>query len=375
VPRICLPFGPYHPALGEPEYFQIVTEGEEIVMVDFDLGYNYREMEKKVLSFSWPKAVTFLGRICGICSSAHTQAFTLAVESINQIEVPRRASWIRCFGAELERLTSHLMWLGLMGEMAGFEPLFYLSWGAREHVLNILERFGGRRLHYAYMAYGGVCRDLKRTTAIKKELTQMKAKYKDVREATLSNEVLEQRLKGVGLLSKQTTLEYGVVGPTARGSGVDNDVRKAMPYQGYEDLDFEVPLYRDGDAYARTLIRLDEVEQSIRIVDQILSDLPKGPLSSRQGELLASKTGQAVQTVEAPRGENFHYVSAGKATPSFVRVRPPTFSNLSVIPLMLKGLSISDVPIVINSIDPCFACTDRVVVIDKNQQSIREVEM
>ncbi|MBR9681625.1 MAG: NADH-quinone oxidoreductase subunit D, partial [Candidatus Altiarchaeota archaeon] len=185
MPRISLPFGPYHPALGEPEFFQIVTKGEIIEMADFDLGYNYREMEKKVLTFTWPKAATFLGRICGICSSAHTHAFTLAVEKINNIKVPRRASWIRMFGAELERISSHLLWLGLMGEMAGFEPLFYLSWGAREHVLNILEHFGGRRIHYQYMAYGGVHQNLGDKNYLNRELKALSKKFEGVREAVV----------------------------------------------------------------------------------------------------------------------------------------------------------------------------------------------
>ncbi|HDR53742.1 MAG TPA: NADH dehydrogenase subunit [archaeon] len=374
MPKISLPFGPYHPALGEPEYFQVVVDGENIVAVDFDLGYNYREMEKKVLNFIWDKATHFLGRICGICSSAHTQAFTLAVEKVNGMEVPPRAKWIRTFGAEIERISSHLLWLGLFGEMAGFEPLFYLSWGAREHALNILEKFGGRRVHYAYMAFGGVHQDLKPTPGMEAELRGLKQKYEEIREMVMASDLLADRFRGVGVVTPQQARDYGLVGPTARGSGVNNDIRKDMPYNSYEEHDFTVPIYKGGDSYARAMVRLDEIRESIRILEQIVNGLPKGKLTS-VNSFTKSRLGEATQSVEAPRGENFHFVRAGELTPQFLRVRPPTFANLSVIPEMLKGRMVSDVPVVISSIDPCFACTDRVILIDRSDKSIREVQL
>ncbi|MBR9689349.1 MAG: NADH dehydrogenase subunit, partial [Candidatus Altiarchaeota archaeon] len=220
--RVEIPFGPYHPALGEPEYFRVILEGEQIVNVDFDLGYNYREIEKKVTAFTWPKAIVLLGRICGICSSAHTQAFAIAYEKINGLKVPRKANWIRSLGAELERIHSHLLWLGLLGESSGFDTLFMQSWGAREHALNMLEALSGKRIHYNYVHYGGVYRDLNRNTIafMKKELSEMHNKYTTTHETFMSNELLYGRLRGVGKLTKEQAIELGVVGPVARGCGI-----------------------------------------------------------------------------------------------------------------------------------------------------------
>ncbi len=376
MPRIEVPFGPYHPALGEPEYFQVVLEGERIVAVDFNLGYNYREIEKHVLSFTWPKAVVLLGRICGICSSAHTQAFTMAYEKINMIEVPRKARFIRTIGAELERIHSHLLWLGLLGDAAGFDTLFMLSWAAREHALNSLERLSGKRIHYNYLRYGGVHKDLTKsgTDFLRGELKELKKKYSDAYEAFMSNEALRGRLKGVGVLDRDKALELGVVGPTARGSGIKVDTRKDAPYSAYDEVEFRIPTAKAGDAYARALVRLEEVWQSIHIVEQSLSLMPKSKLPAAK-QRYASRKGEATQVVEAPRGENFHFVVADTNTPKFIRVRPPTFANIIAVPHMLEGRTMSDVPVVISSIDPCFACTDRVVVVDLDKRTVKEVNM
>lgn len=371
-----VPFGPYHPALGEPEYFRVFLEGERIVDVDFDLGYNYREIEERVRSFTWPKAIVLLGRICGICSSAHTQAFTLVYEKINMVNVPRKARFVRTVGAELERIHSHLLWLGLLGDAAGFNTLFMLAWGAREHALNMLELVGGKRVQYNYIRYGGVHRDITSASAgfIRKELRELKQKYEDAQEAFMSNEVLRGRLRGVGVLTRETALDLGVVGPTARGSGIETDIRKDMPYSAYDEVDFKVPTAKAGDAYARALVRLEEIWQSISIIEQSLSKMPTGPLPSTKPRYVSRK-GEATASVEAPRGENFHFVIAGTKTPRFVRVRPPTFANIIAIPNMLKGGTLSDVPVVVSSIDPCFACTDRVIVVDNDSRSVKEVRL
>ncbi|MBR9680417.1 MAG: NADH dehydrogenase subunit [Candidatus Altiarchaeota archaeon] len=376
MPRVEVPFGPYHPALGEPEYFRVVLDGEEIVNVDFDLGYNYREIEKKVLSFTWPKALILLGRICGICSSAHTQAFGIAFEKINQLTVSPKAKQIRSFGAELERIHSHLLWLGILGESSGFDTLFMKSWGAREHALNMLENISGKRIHYNYVRLGGVYRDLNKASLdfLKAELKEMTDKYKDTYELFMSNEFLEDRLKGVGLLSKTKAEKFGVVGPTARGSGLDMDVRRDNPYSAYEDLDFKVPTQNGGDSYARAVVRLEEIWESLHITTQILDELPRKKIEPAK-PIYTSKEGEASQIVEAPRGENFHFLQSGIQTPKFFRARPPTFANMVAIPSMLKGGTMSDVPIVISSIDPCFACTDRVIVIDRSTKTTREVSI
>ena len=376
MPRIDVPFGPYHPALGEPEYFHVVVDGEEIVNVDFELGYNYREIEEKVLGFTWSKALVLLGRICGICSSAHTQAFAFTLEKINKLNVSARAKFIRTIGAELERIHSHLLWIGLLGESAGFDTLFMMAWGAREHALNMLEALAGKRVQYEYMSIGGVTRDLPPETVnlIKRELGELRKKYSDIQSVFLSNELLDSRLKGIGKLTNSKAKEFGVVGPMARGSGIRTDVRKDFPYSAYEEINFDVPVEHGGDAYSRALVRLEEVSQSIHIIYQCIYGLPKGKIPKYK-LFKSSKIGRSAQIVEAPRGENFHFVIANKAAPKFVRVRAPTFANLSPIPDMMKGHVLSDVPVIINSIDPCFACTDRVTVINLQNKKVEEVEI
>lgn len=376
MPKIDVPFGPYHPALGEPEYFHVVVDGEEIVDVDFELGYNYREIEEKVLGFTWSKALVLLGRICGICSSAHTQAFAFTLEKINKLNVSARAKFIRTVGAELERIHSHLLWLGLLGESAGFDTLFMMAWGAREHALNMLEALAGKRIQYEYMSIGGVTRDLPPETVnlIKRELGELRKKYKDVQSVFLSNELLDTRLKGIGKLTKSSAEEFGVVGPMARGSGIRTDVRKDFPYSAYEEVSFDVPIEHGGDAYARALVRLEEVSQSIHIIYQCIYGLPKGKIPKYK-LFTNSKIGRSSQIVEAPRGENFHFVIANKVAPKFVRIRAPTFANLAPIPDMMKGHTLADVPVIINSIDPCFACTDRVTVINLQNKKVEDVEL
>jgi Ni,Fe-hydrogenase III large subunit len=374
--KVEVPFGPYHPALGEPEYFRVVLEGERIASVDFELGYNYREIEERVRTFTWPKAIVLLGRICGICSSAHTQAFALAYEKINLIKVPRKARLIRVVGAELERIHSHLLWLGLLGDAAGFNTLFMLAWGAREHALNMLELVGGKRIQYNYVRYGGIHNDITPAAVsfIKKELRALKQKYADAREAFMSNEVLRGRLKGVGVLKRDKAVELGVVGPTARGCGLETDTRKDMPYSAYDELEFKIPTAKAGDAYARALVRLEEVQQSMGLIEQALSSMPIRSLPKVKPRYVSRK-GEAEVAVEAPRGENFHFVRAGEKTPDFVRVRPPTFANIMAVPEMLKGGTMSDVPVVVSSIDPCFACTDRVIIVDRDHKTVKEVRL
>lgn len=376
MPKVEVPFGPYHPALGEPEYFRVVLDGETIVNIDFDLGYNYREIERKVLTFTWPKAIVLLGRICGICSSAHTQAFGMAFEKINSIEVPKKAHFVRTIGAELERIHSHLLWLGLLGENAGFDTLFMKAWGTREHALNMLENISGKRIHYNYVRYGGLYRDINREKIrfLKSELSEMKKKYADTDELFRSNELMDDRLRGTGRLTKKQAKAFGVVGPTARGSGIRMDVRKDVPYSAYEEMEFKVPVEQGGDSYARAIVRLDEIWESISIIEQSISMMPKKKIEPAK-PVYVSKEGEVSQVVEAPRGENFHYLKSGVQTPKFFRARPPTFANIVAVPTMLKGGTMSDVPIVISSIDPCFACTDRVIVIDRNSKTTKEVSI
>ncbi len=367
-------FGPHHPLLGEPEYFRVELEDGRIASVDYGLGYNYRAIESRVRSFTWPKAIVLLGRICGICSSAHTQAFALAFERINGLRISRREKFIRMLGAELERIHSHLLWLGLLGDSVGMDTLFTNAWETREHALNMLEIFTGKRIHYNHVSLGGVMFDIPEAMLpeLKRELGALKAGFRQTRELFSSSDVLATRLEGIGKLDRSMAEELGVVGPVARATGIRTDTR-LLGYHAYGDVDFEVPTRRKGDAYARAEVRLDEVGESIRLVEQLL-ELPRGRVR-KPNLLIQSREGVAEAVVEAPRGENFHYLRAGKLAPAFLRVRPPTFANLPALSVMLKGMTMSDLPVVVNSLDPCFACLDRTVVVDRDTGKRREVSL
>jgi NADH-quinone oxidoreductase subunit D len=359
-----IPIGPYHPALKEPEFFKLYTKGEEVVDVDIRIGYNHRGIEKLSESMTFEQVTFLVERICGICSNVHPLCFVQAVEDIAQIEVPDRARYIRTIIAELERIHSHLLWVGVAGHLIGFDTLLMWSWKWREPILDIFEIVTGNRQNYAMMAVGGVRRDIK-PEHVPLILRTMKETKKNVRKLigmVMEDRVTRARLERVGILTKEDARKYCVVGPTARGSGLQIDVRKDHPYAAYKELSFEVPVRNEGDVMARTVVRLEELIQSVEIVEQAVSSLPGGDIRAEFKEV---PPGEGIGQVEAPRGEDIHYVkSNGTNMPERHKVRAPSYVNIPSLKPQLIGYTIADAPIIIGSIDPCFSCTDRVSVVD-----------
>jgi len=370
-----VPIGPYFPSLEEPAYFRIFVEGEEVVGADYRGFYNHRGIEKMGCSVLTYNQIPFIAeRICGICGCVHSTCYCQAVEAAADIEIPLRAKYIRTIMLELERIQSHLLWLGIAGHIIGFDTVLMQVWRMREPLMWLCERLTGNRKTYATNIIGGVRRDLDPDTYddIRSVIAEIEREWQALYDSIPGDATLMARLRGAGMLPKDMAIEQCAVGPTGRGSGVDIDVRVDHPYAAYDRLDVKKCVYDGCDNLARTLVRLDETLVAIDIIRQALDDIPEGPVLVEVSEDIPAGR-QAISAVEAPRGEVFHWVLTGEDNrPERWRVRAPTYANLQVVPPMLVGSALADVPINIGSFDPCFSCTDRMEVLDVNSGQIRE---
>ncbi len=372
--EVKIPIGPQHPSLKEPESFLITLRGEKITASSIRLGYNHRGIEKACEERTYTQALYLIERICGICSHSHATCFVHAVEEIVALDVPRRAKYIRTLVSELERIHSHLLWLGVAGHEIGFDTLLMYTWRDREIVMDILALLSGNRVNYGMNTIGGVRRDISKEQIdeVAKGIKILEERTKYYIDLAKGETTLAKRLSGVGILSKDDALKLGAVGPVARASGIKCDVRKDDPYSIYPELDFEVVVSDCCDVYGRTLVRLGELMQSYNMIRQIIKNIPDGQLTVRAPRKIPA--GEAVSRYEAPRGEDFHYVkSNGTEKPERVKVRAPTLANIQAVSRMLEDRYLADMPIVVAAIDPCFSCTDRLISLHQDQTSRREI--
>ncbi|HSV50346.1 MAG TPA: NADH-quinone oxidoreductase subunit C, partial [Candidatus Acidoferrales bacterium] len=356
--QVKIIIGPQHPALLEPEKFSVTVDGETVTKVEPRIGYVHRGIEKTTESRTYLQDTYLVERVCGICNPAHAYGFVGAVEKILKPQVPERAKYLRVIALELNRLHSHLLVLGHAGLEIGYETIFQYFWRDREPIMDLIEMTSGNRVYGSLITVGGVRRDItnEQIPKIKNVLTDLRGKVPFYRKIYLDEPTLRLRMKDVGILSREDALKLAVVGPIARGSGVDIDVRKDIPYETYSEIPFKEIVYPDGDVWARMNVRMDEVEESISIIEYALDHLPSGPI--RVDVAHSVPNGESVCSLEAPRGELFYYVkSNGTDMPERVKIRTPTFAN---IPSFLKtaiGESIADIPSNFVSLDPCFSCT------------------
>ena len=352
--------GPQHPALLEPEKFSIKTEGEIVRKVEPRIGYVHRGIEKAAENKTYLQDVYLVERICGICNSCHASAFVEGVEKIMNIQVPDRGKYIRTIILELNRLHSHLLLLGHAGLEIGYETLFQYLWRDREPIMDLTELLTGNRVVSSSITIGGVRRDIEERNIpiIGKTMSNLRKRMSFYKNLFENETTFKMRTKNVGVLSKEKAIKLSVVGPVARASGVPIDVRKDDPYEAYGEIPFNLITRNKGDAYSRLIVRLEEIIESTNIIEYAIANLPEGAFRIKVPRII--KEGEAINRVEAPRGELFYYIkSDGSDSPCRVKVRTPTFSNIPAFQITAIDGNIADVPANFVSLDPCFSCTDR----------------
>jgi NADH-quinone oxidoreductase subunit D len=379
--------GPQHPATHGVLRLVLELEGEIIVKAIPHIGHLHRGVEKLAESKTYHQAIPLTDRLDYTNAMGNNLAYVLAVEKLLGIEVPKRAQYLRVMMAELQRIAAHLIWLGThVLDIGATTPIFY-TFREREDILRIFEEVAGGRLTPTYLRIGGVSKDLPEgiEEKIKAFVQAFPDHVKEYETLLTKNVIWLKRTKEVGIISKGDAINWGVTGPTLRGSGVKYDVRKAFPYSSYDEFDFEIPLGTVGDVYDRYIVRLREMEWSNSIVEQALERLPKGPVLAddpritlppkdavtqdiasliRQFKIVSEgfepPKGEVYASVEASKGElGFYIVSDGSNHPFRVRIRPPSFLNLSALPKMIEGSLIADVVSAIGSIDIVLGEIDR----------------
>ncbi len=374
-------FGPFFPVLEEPSQWRVFVDGERVVGCDYRGFYSHRAIEKLAeAKLPYNQVISLAERICGICGCVHSTAYCQAVEEAAGIDVPVRARVIRTLILELERLQSHLLWLGIACHIIGFDFVFQQSWRVREPLMDLAEHLTGSRKHFQVNVVGGVTFDItpEKAERILTTLTAVEKETSALVKALEGDEALVQRLKGVGVFTPEEVRLSGAVGPTARGSGVPVDARRDHPYAAYDQLDFQVVTHDGCDNWGRTVVRIGEAFESAKLMRQcvkLLGELPPGALVAEMPDRRPPLR-EGMKAVEAPRGEVFHYARTGSGMgPDRWRVRAPSYQNIQAVPTMLKeGTTVADVPITLGSVDPCFSCTERMEVLDVGAATRRTLD-
>ncbi|HSL41832.1 MAG TPA: NADH-quinone oxidoreductase subunit C [Anaerolineales bacterium] len=357
-----VPIGPQHPALKEPGHFEFTVDGEIVTGAKMRLGYAHRGIEKAAESRNWIQNLYLFERVCGICSHTHALAYSLGVEKLAQVEVSNRAQAIRELVAGLERIHSHLLWLGVAAHEAGFDTLFMYSWRDRETVMNLLEQITGNRVNYSANVLGGVKCDigLEQAKAIKEGLNYLETRINHYLDVVTTDTMFLNRTRGIGTISREEAEEFGLLGPTARASGLLRDVRVEAPYGAYKHFPISGVTETNGDLEARCVVRLKELLVSCFAIRTIIDNLPEGPLTVRMPRKIPA--GETISRVEAPRGELFYYIkSNGGEQPARIHARTPSLCNWVSVLEKAVGRQLADVPMLIAGMDPCFSCNDRMI--------------
>jgi len=372
---MMIPLGPQHPALKEPTHFLLEVEGEVIVNATPRIGYVHRGIEKLAETKTYSANLTLVERVCGICSHVHSVSLANAAETalaMDGFEVPERAQYIRTIVLELERIHSHILWLGIAAHEIGFDTLFMLSWRDRELTMDLLEDISGNRVNYAINEIGGCRRDINQS---QKDLLikymditlQRLARYVDI---CLKEDTVAKRTQGVGILLPSKARELCAVGPTARASGIKIDVRYDDPYSAYPQLRdnlLKVITYDTNDVFSRVVVRLLETVEACEYIKWLTKNMPEGPIYKKAPRRIPEA--KVLARTEAPRGELIHYLWSNNTNkPYRLKITTPTLSNIFSVSEMMKGDFIADSTITLASIDPCFSCEDRMITYVNNDR-------
>lgn len=354
--------GPQHPATHGVLRLKLTMDGEYITRAEPVPGYIHRMHEKMGENRAYAKFLPNTSRIDYLSAMHYTHAFVGAVERAAGLVAPRRAEFIRVITSELNRIASHLVWFGaFLLDLGGFTPLLY-AFDDREQILDLLEGICGARLTYCYYRFGGLCNDVDDTflNGTRAFVARLRPRLSMYRRLVTDNIILRKRLEGIGLISQEMCRRYGACGPVVRGSGVPYDVRRVEPYSVYPELDFEIPTCPQGDCMARYLVRMEELRQSLRIIEQALDKLPEGPVRARAPRVLRLPPGDFCYAVEAARGRfAVRIVSDGREIPYRVKLRTPSFANLSLFEEASAGLMLPDALALLGSLDLVIPDIDR----------------
>jgi NADH-quinone oxidoreductase subunit D len=369
--ELALNMGPQHPSTHGVLHLTLHLRGETVVKAIPGIGYLHRGVEKLSEALAYDQLAPVFERDDYLGPTANSLGFVVAVERLGEFEVPERGAWLRTLVAELQRVASHLVWLGTLGldlggALGGGTTLYMYCFREREKILDFMEELTGTRFHTNFNLIGGARYDLSAAMAAKARdvASGLDAVLGELHSMTGDNAVFRARTAGIGVIPRDLALGVGVTGPVLRASGVAFDVRRAAPYDAYADLDFDVPVRAAGDALARFEVRMDEIAQALRIVRQVLDGLPEGPVFSRKPlknpKATRLKAGEIYAAIESPRGElGYYLVADGSAKPYRLKINAPSFCNLQVIPHIAPGLLLADVIATLGSLDPVLGDVDR----------------
>ncbi len=354
--------GPQHPATHGVLHLVITLNGETIKKVEPHLGFIHRSIEKMCESLSYRQFIYVTSRMDYLSSHINNHACALCVEKGLQVEIPPRAQVIRILMDELTRIASHELWWGAMAmDLGAFTPFFH-AFRERESINDIMEETCGARLTMNYIVPGGVMQDIHPNfqKRVKEFMQLYKRKIHEYDELVTGNIIFQNRMKNVGYLSPEDAISYGCSGPTARGSGVSCDIRKIYPYEIYDKLEFDEVLETGGDSFARYMVRIREMQQSIRIIEQLIDTIPEGDFQAKTKAVLKLPKGEFYTRVETARGEfGVYIVSEGGTTPYRIKFRSPGFSNLSVLDHIARGSKLGDLVAMMGTLDLVIPDIDR----------------
>lgn len=384
---MILNMGPQHPATHGVLRVALKLDGETVLSAVPELGYLHRGMEKLAENKTFYEWMPYSDRLDYMSPYSNNTAMCLAVEKLAEIQVPERAVYIRTLACEIARISSHLLWLGTMVMDTGAVSMFLWTFQEREKIYDFFDQLTGARFTISHCRVGGVASDISNETVqfVKTWLKEFRPKIKEWRGLLDRNRIFVERMEGVGVISKADAIDIGLTGPNLRASGVAYDIRKAEPYLAYRELDFDVPTAQNGDCFARYLVRMDEMEESVRLIEQCLRKMPKGDVrvdNAKQThawkneiyhsmeslihdfmmthEGLQLPKGEVYHAIEAPKGElGFYIQSDGSGFPWRMKIRSPSFCNLQALPHLIEGGMIADVVVNIGSLDPVMGEADK----------------
>ncbi len=352
--ELTLNVGPQHPSTHGVLRLVVTLDGERITHVEPVVGYLHRGTEKLAEDLNFTQIIPYTDRMDYLAAMLNNYNLVYAVETLMGLEIPERAEYLRVITMELNRVASHLVWFGTYLLDIGALSPFLFAFNERETILNLFNELCGARLTYNYMRVGGVKWDAPEgwLEKVAQFVQRMRQKVDEYHTLVTGNEIFINRMRGIGKYDAETALAFGLSGVNLRCTGVDYDIRKFKPYSIYDRFDFEVPLSEEGDCYARYILRLEEIRQSLRIVEQAVAQIPDGPIMAKVPKMLRPPKGEVFTSIEGARGElGCHIVSDGKDRPYRIKFRRPSFVNLQILPTLAVGLSMSDFVAVLGAID------------------------